>query len=81
MAMLICSMMKTMVKIRITMASTRSNLKKSKGKPWSIPLHPKAMKALKKGKNELVIYIGKARSIQNDIQAELVGATAKGATK
>ena len=60
---------------------TRSNLKKTKGKPWAIPLHPKAMKLLKKGKNELIIYIPDARSIQNDIQAELVGATAKGATK
>lgn len=59
----------------------RDNLKKTKGQPWSIPLHPKAIKALKMGKNELIIYIPQARSIQNDIQAELVGATAKGATK
>lgn len=60
---------------------TRANLKKTKGKPWAIPLHPKAMKALLKGNNELIIYIPQAQSIQNDIQAELVGATAKGATK
>lgn len=59
----------------------RSNLKKTKGKPWAIPLHPKAMKALKKGENELIIYIPDARSVSKDIQAELVGATARGATK
>lgn len=59
----------------------RTNLKKTKGKPWAIPLHPKAIKTLKKGQNELVVYIAKAQSFKEEIKAELVGATAKGATK
>ena len=59
----------------------RSNLKKTKGKPWAIALRPKALKILKKAENELIIYIPDAQSLAQDIQADLMGATAKGATK